>query len=115
MAKSGISEKQFQSKVIDLLHFYGYRVAHFLPAMDYRGQWRTPVSADGKGFPDIVAVRPELLGRTRTPRVLFIELKTDTGRMRKEQNEWATDLLGAGAEHYVWRPKDWEVLLQTIK
>ena len=54
-----ISEKTFQRQVIDLLHLFGYRVAHFMPAMNAKGQWRTPVSADGKGFPDLVAVRPE--------------------------------------------------------
>lgn len=112
---SSISEKQFQARVIDLLHLYGYRVAHFMPAVNARGQWRTPVAADGKGFPDLVAVRPETAGRHRSPRVMFVELKTDTGRMSKEQVAWQTDLLAAKSEAYVWRPRDWDNIVEIVR
>lgn len=113
MAGSALTERQFQARVIDLLHMFGYRVAHFLPAVNLRGQWRTPVAADGKGFPDLVAVRPERNGRSG--RVLFIELKTDTGRLTKEQKEWQADLEGAHAEAYVWRPRDWTTLSEIVR
>jgi hypothetical protein len=105
------SEKDFQNQVIDLLHLYGYRVAHFVPAQNSRGQWRTPFSADGKGFPDLVAVRPK---GNRSPRVLFVELKTDSGKVSKEQDDWIGDLLGAEAEAYVWRPRDWYSIIDLI-
>lgn len=107
-----MTESEFQRQVIDLLRLFNYRVAHFTAAQNQRGQWRTPVSADGKGFPDLVAVRPA--SRTRSPRVLFVELKTDTGRLSKEQDVWALALVNAGAEHYVWRPRDWEAISNIV-
>lgn len=113
MAGSALTERQFQARVIDLLHMFGYRVAHFMPAVNQRGQWRTPVAADGKGFPDLVAVRPERPGRAG--RVLFVELKTDTGRLTKEQKDWGADLSDAGAETYVWRPRDWATLSEIVR
>jgi hypothetical protein len=115
MAASNLSEKQFQAQVIDLLHMYGYRVAHFMPAVNMRGQWRTPVAADGKGFPDLVAARAELSGRNRPGRVMFIELKTDVGRLSKEQREWHDDLVSGGAESYVWKPRDWTEIVETVR
>ena len=60
------------------------------------------------GFPDLVLVRP--------PRVIFVELKKQTGKMELAQTAWATLLADCpGVEHYVWRPGDWadvEELLQ---
>ena len=107
-----LSEKDFQRQMIDLLHLYGYRVAHFMPALNQRGQWRTPVAADGKGFPDLVAIRPAK--GNREPRVLFIELKAMAGRLSREQQEWRSDLEASGAEVYVWRPSDWDSVLDII-
>jgi hypothetical protein len=46
---------------------YGWRAAHFRPARTAKG-WRTPVAADGAGFPDLVLVR-----RTR---IVAAELKS---------------------------------------
>lgn len=62
------------------------------------------------GFPDIVAVR-----RTR---VLFVELKSATGRMRAEQIVWATTLaaVGGAVEHHVWRPTtSWDTIREALK
>ena len=112
---SSLSEKQFQGQVISLLHLNGYRVAHFTPALNARGQWRTPIAADGKGFPDLVAVRPNEPDHHRDGRVLFIELKSDVGRLSKEQRDWSADLLSSGAEAYVWKPKDWDTIVGVVR
>ncbi|MFG1776639.1 VRR-NUC domain-containing protein [Micromonospora sp. NPDC049048] len=50
------------------------------------------------GWPDLAIV-----GR----RLLLRELKTETGRVRPEQQEWIDDLGRAGADVDVWRPSDW--------
>jgi hypothetical protein len=51
------------------------------------------------GFPDVVLVKP--------PRVLFVELKAEAGRIRPEQTEWLGALAKCpGVETYVWRPSD---------
>lgn len=91
-------EADLQNGVIELARLLGYRVAHFRPALTTKG-WRTPVEADGKGFPDLVLARPG--------RLIFAELKGDTGRPTLEQGEWLSALAAAGAELYVWRPHHW--------
>lgn len=93
-----MSEAQLQGGVIDTARALGYLVAHFRAAKTERG-WRTPVEADGKGFPDLV-----LTGRGR---VIFAELKNETRPLEPEQRVWLDALAIAGAELYVWRPSDY--------
>ena len=39
---------------------------------------------------------------------MFAELKRDAGKLTREQRHWLVRLAGAGAEAYVWRPRDWD-------
>lgn len=87
-----------QSAVIELAHVLKWRCAHFRPAMNARGEWRTPVAADGKGFVDLVLVRD---------RVLYRELKSARGTLSVEQQDWLHALKLAGADVDVWRPAQW--------
>lgn len=91
-----LSENDLLTAVLDLCALYGVRVAHFRPARTAYG-WRTPVSGDGKGFPDLV-----LAGAGG---VAFRELKGPRGRMRPDQTEWQHTLLRAEADVDVWTPK----------
>jgi VRR-NUC domain-containing protein len=50
------------------------------------------------GLPDLIIV-----GK----RVLYRELKTQTGRLSAAQKEWIADLAAAGQDVDVWRPADW--------
>jgi len=106
-ARAKLTESAFQSQVIALARMLGWRVAAFRPAMNQRGEWRTPVQGDGKGWPDCV-----LVGRGR---VLFRELKLDKRYPTPEQREWGEALLAAGADYAVWRPKDWPIIEATLK
>jgi hypothetical protein len=92
------SEAAFTATVLELARVLGWRVVHFRPARTARG-WRTPVQGDGAGFPDVVLVKP--------PRVIFAELKSDTGTVSPQQRAWL-DALGRcpGVEAHVWRPRD---------
>lgn len=101
-----ISEADFQAAVIDLARVNGWRVVHFRPARTEQG-WRTPVAADGKGFPDLVCC-----GRGR---VIFVELKSQQGRIRPEQQQWLDSLQAVGAEAYVWRPSDWPHVQEVLQ
>lgn len=94
------TEAGFQRAVLDLARLRKWHVAHFRPAMTKSGMWVTAVQADGKGFPDLVMVRG--------CRLIFAELKAEKGRVAPEQTEWLTRLMGAGAECYIWRPRDWD-------
>lgn len=52
------------------------------------------------GFPDLVLVRRE--------RMLFVELKKETEKPRKEQVVWLDALRRVpSVEVYIWKPSDW--------
>lgn len=93
-----MTEAELQQAVIECANVLGWQVAHFRPAQTSKG-WRTPVSAQGKGFPDLVMVNED--GRT-----IFAELKSERGRLSPEQHRWI-GLLGVRGEAYVWKPADW--------
>lgn len=99
------TEAQFQDAVADLARLLGWKVAHFRNARTSSGGHHTPVSYDGRGFPDLVLVRD---------RVVFAELKSERGRLRDQQLEWIDDLADAGVEAYCWRPSDWPVIEQSL-
>lgn len=100
-------ERQFQQQVIELAQLLGYRVAHFRPALRQSGRWATPVAANGAGFPDLV-----LVGRGR---VIFVELKSERGRLTPAQSEWRDALIAAHAEWYCWRPSDWQQIVEILQ
>jgi hypothetical protein len=95
-----VSEKQLQNAVIEAAQILGWRVAHFRTSMNLKGGYSTAVAADGKGFPDLVLVRGE--------RLMFIELKSRSGKTSDHQNVWLSDLNKTAAEVFVFRPNDWE-------
>ena len=65
------------------------------------------MTADGAGWPDLVLVRP--------PRIIFAELKNDRGEVRPAQLEWLDVLrLLPYAEVYLWRPSDWDAVVETL-
>lgn len=100
-----ISEAEFTAQVIELAHLLGWRVAHFRPAWTNKG-WRTPVQGDGKGFPDLVMVKGE--------RLIFAELKSETGRMTPEQDAWHDALRPTGALMAVFYPRHWDVIVEIL-
>lgn len=100
-----ITENEWQKNVIDLAHLFGWQVAHFRPAQTTKG-WRTPVAADGAGWPDLVLVRD---------RILAVELKREKGKVAAAQQEWLDALQAAGAEVHVWKPSDLEQVAETLR
>ena len=99
------TEVEFQRQVIDLAHLLGWRVAHFRAALTRHG-WRTPVQADGAGFPDLCLVRD---------RVIFAELKAGRGRLTVDQQAWAAALSAADAEWQLWRPADLDDIARMLR
>jgi len=84
-----ISEAQLQQMVIDLAHWAGFMHYHTHDSRRSR-----------PGFPDLVLVH------TTTGRLIFVELKSDKGRIRPEQDVWLQHL-GKQHEAYLWRPAHW--------
>jgi hypothetical protein len=107
------TEAGFMEVVISYAHLRGWRVAHFRPAMTAHG-WRTPVQADGKGWPDLVLVRPPRMVASELKR----DVKTEAARARQltpDQARWLADLAGAGVETFCWRPADWPAVQETLR
>jgi hypothetical protein len=98
------TEAGFQKAVLALAKLRGWKSFHARKSGTGQG-WRTAVGGDGVGFPDLVLVRD---------RVLFCELKTNTGQMRREQRAWLAALNAAGATAVTWRPRDWKAIEQEL-
>lgn len=91
------SERAFQASVVDLAELRHWRVWH---DQDSR--------RNAAGMPDLILLRP--------PRLLFVELKTDRGRLRPEQREWLDELGRCpGVEVHVWRPGDWPTIEEVLR
>lgn len=58
------------------------------------------------GFPDWVLVRE---------RVIFLELKTETGKVSDAQAEWINALFLAGAEVWIVRPRHLEEIAHVLQ
>lgn len=105
------TEEQFMSWVIEFAHLHGWLAAHFRPARivkDGTVSYRTAVSADGSGFPDLVLVRAKHKGfGNQVTEIIFAEIKSETGKLTSEQKEWR-DILDDGLRDYwyLWRPSD---------
>lgn len=102
-----MTEREFQRAVIELAHTFGWRIAHFRPAMTKHG-WATPVAADGKGYPDLHLVHPER-GVS-----LFRELKVGRNKLTDEQAAWGEWLTAAGLDWAVWRPVDMDAIASML-
>ena len=105
-----ITEAEFQKMVLALAKLHGWKSAHFRPGMNARGKWQTAVAGDGVGFVDLVLVKE----RGDNRRILYAELKTDTGRIRPEQREWIEAINAAGGTAVVWRPRDWDQIEREL-
>lgn len=103
------SEREFQRAVIDYAHATRWTVFH---VHDSR---REVVRQDGArhmigdkeaaGFPDLVLARD---------RVVYAELKSESGRLSKAQLRWLGVLETAGQESYVWRPSMWPQIEEVL-
>lgn len=89
-----ISERDWQATVTQMLTAFGWLWYHAPDNRPVNGR----IQGIKAGFPDIVAVR----GR----RILWIELKRETGKTSPDQDTWLGRLGDAGQETYVWRPSD---------
>ena len=92
-----ISEREFLQQIRELARWCGWLTYH-----THNSQRSEP------GFTDLVMVRP--------PSVLFVELKTTTGRRTPAQREWIEALEQCpGIEVFVWRPSDWDAIVSRLR
>jgi len=93
--KLQITEKQFQRQVIDLARIYKWEVYH---------TWNSLHS--NRGWPDLVLAKP--------PMILFVELKTDKGKLTPDQAKWIHLLGDCNCLAYCWKPSNWNLIVQTL-
>ena len=92
--EQAVTEKQWQSQVVDLARLTGWRVYHTFDSR--RSQ---------PGYPDLTLVKD---------RAVFLELKTEEGKLSAAQKDWLAALLDAGTETYVARPEDFDDLAKVL-
>lgn len=89
-----IAEKDLQAAVVELAQYCGWKPYH---TFDSR--------RSDPGFPDLVLVRRE--------RLIFAELKSQTGNLTLPQMQWISALMkleaptDAAVQCFVWRPDQW--------
>ncbi len=93
-----MSEREFQNQIIALARMTGWRV-YSIPDSRH---------ASLAGFPDLV------LWNTKKKTTLFCELKTDKGRIRPEQTVVHEELRECGQTVFIWRPRDWDLVVETL-
>lgn len=104
-----MTEADLQRLVTDAAELYGWHWAHFRPAQTARG-WRTPVSGTiGPGFPDLILARP------RDHRLMFVELKSDVGKVNDQQRHVHEVLQASYAAVWVIRPKTFDDFLEHLR
>jgi len=96
--KYGMTEKLFQGRVEQSLKVAGFQVYH---------TWNSMHST--KGFPDIVAIHP------KRKKIVVIEVKTETGIVRPEQNDWLTWFSLCGIDARVLRPSMFDEFWEEMR
>ena len=105
-----ITEKEFLATVVEFAQAKGWQVHHVLEARHY-------AKRIGPGYPDLTMVRGD--------RLLFVELKSEKGKLSAPQRQWLYALSGVGktldnADHgpvetYVFRPHDWPEIEKVLE
>ena len=91
-----VTEAAWQQTVIEAADLLGWFVYH------------NPDSRRSTaGFPDLVLIR--------APRVMFLELKRENGRLSTVQREVLAELEGCpGVDVHVARPSDWALVVEWL-
>jgi hypothetical protein len=93
---AAVSEREFQAAVMKVAHQLGWKFYHTHDSIGSQA-----------GFPDLVMVRGE--------RLIFAELKTESGKLSKEQKAWIGSLVRTSAEVYEWRPSMMDEIIGILK
>jgi hypothetical protein len=92
-----VTEAQFLRQVLHLAALFSWRAYH--PQLS---KWSE------RGWPDVALVRP--------PRFVLAELKSEKGKITPQQQDWLDDLSRCpGVESFVWRPSDFEAIVEILR
>lgn len=102
-----VNERLFQEQVMKWAKQNEWKVFHVSPSQPRPGVWKS----DGKGFPDLVLTSM----REPSQGCLFVELKTNIGKLSPEQIAYGDYLNRAGMEYHIWRPKDLDTVRERLE
>jgi hypothetical protein len=91
-------EKDFQQRVVQLARLNKWKI---FAIPDSR-------RASIAGYPDLTLWNP------KQKRIIWVELKREKGKTSPAQDEVIEELRQCGAEVYVWRPSDWNIIAETL-
>jgi len=92
-----ISERQFQAAVMKIAAQLGWTFYHTYDSIGSQA-----------GFPDLVLAKQDQC-------LIFAELKTEKGKVSKEQQKWMDLLDRTGVYVYVWRPSMMEKIVEILR
>ena len=61
------------------------------------------------GYPDLT------MWNVKQKRLMFAELKREKGKVSESQKIVLSELSTLGVEVYLWRPSDWDSILEILK
>ena len=99
VAEQAISEADWQQQFTQLAKLLGWRFMHVRRSLGKGRKWTTATNVDG--WPDLT-----LWSERHPGRVLFVELKSEAGRLRPAQEAVLGEMSRSGLEVYVLRPSD---------
>ena len=112
VATGKLSEADFLAQLVatkpnaGLAVVLGWEHVHFRAARTAYG-WRTPGSGSmAEGWPDLTLVRRD--------RLIFAELKSETGRVEDTQRR-VLEVLSRVGETYVWRPSQLASIAELLR
>jgi hypothetical protein len=114
-AGKGPSEAAWQAVVCDASRYLGWTVAFRVEDAVYRELRRVEKTSAKAAlsrlasWPDLVLIHPD---RRQT---LFVEVKTDKGKLTEGQKSALATLAAGGLDVRVWRPKLWDDVLTTLQ
>lgn len=96
MRLSLIPESEWEQQVEQIASLFGWLKFHTYDAR-----------RSEEGFPDLILLRP--------PRLVVSELKKMGEDPRAEQLGWLRSFRACGAETYIWRPSDFDQVMEILR
>ena len=105
-APEPMSEQVWQQQFVQLAGYLGWKHLHVRRSLGRGRKWVTATNIDG--WPDLH------LWHEGTQRTIYVELKSEAGRLRPQQIEVLGSLTRAGQEVYVLKPSDLELARRIL-
>ena len=96
---------------MQLAHSLGWRHMHIgesTKSVRRGGGYVRVPDKDCQGWPDLVLVH------AKRHLMLVRELKTNAGTLTDHQKSWLADLDAVGVNVDVWRPRDWDSIVEQL-